>query len=140
MSNNCCQSTNGAHRTLTHTTEPPAAAGVRGERTFEPRADIIENAEGFTVVADVPGASAEQIEASLEDGVLTLRAPIQPRQPEGTRWLIREYGVGAWERSFRVGEGVDASRISAVCRDGVLTLSVPKAEHARPRKIEVRAS
>lgn len=138
--NNCCQTTGNPGQNMARACTEQAQAARREERTFQPQVDIIESAEGFTLTADIPGASADQIDVSFEDGVLTLRAPVPERQPSGTRWLVREYGVGAWERSFRVGEGIDPTRIGAVCRDGVLNLTVPKAEHARPRKIQVRAS
>ncbi len=135
--NSCCQSTDGSCGSFAPETAG-AARSVRPARSFTPTVDIVETTDRYTLTADVPGADASQIAAHFEDGALTLRAPVSPRQPEGTRWLVREYGVGAWERTFRIGEGIDASRIEAVCRDGVLTLTLPKAESLRPRKIEVR--
>lgn len=137
--NSCCKTTNGSCETA------PAAMSeavrtVRPARTFTPTVDIVESTDRFTLTADVPGADASGVEAHFEDGVLTIRAAVPPRQPESTRWLVREYGVGAWERTFRIGEGIDANRIEAVCRDGVLTLTLPKSESLRPRKIEVRSN
>ncbi len=137
--NSCCNTITGSNDAATRK-EINATRTVRPERVFQPAVDIVESADRFTLTADVPGADSRSIEAHFEDGVLTLRAGVSPRQPEGTRWLVREYGVGAWERTFRIGEGIDAERIEAICRDGVLTLTLPKAESARPRKIEVRGS
>ena len=137
--NSCCKSTNGARQSAApEQTETTANQTVRSERVFRPTVDIIETVDQFTLVADVPGGDAQHVDASFEDGVLTIRAGVPARHPEDTRWLVREYGVGAWERTFRIGEGVDPSRIAAVCKDGVLTLTLPKAEHVRARKIEVR--
>jgi HSP20 family protein len=108
--------------------------------TYRPAVDVIETADSLRIVADVPGSRAESIDARVEDGVLTIRAEVPQREVRGgAQWRLREYGVGAWERSFRLGDDVDSSRIEAVCRDGVLTLTLPKAAHARPRKIEVRS-
>ena len=135
--NSCCQTTSGSCETVSQT-QANGASAVRASRTFTPTVDIVETTDRFTLIADVPGTDAHAIEANFEDGVLKLRAGVAPRQADGTRWLVREYGVGAWERSFRIGEGIDASRIEAACKNGVLTLTLPKAESLRPRKIEVR--
>ncbi|MBX3404342.1 MAG: Hsp20/alpha crystallin family protein [Phycisphaeraceae bacterium] len=130
----CCQMTNGQ-------TNAAATATERETRTYRPAVDVIETADSLRLVADVPGARAESIDVRVEDGVLTIRAEVPRRDvQEGVQWRLREYGVGAWERSFRLGDDVDSSRIEAACRDGVLTLTLPKAAHARPRKIEVRAN
>lgn len=137
--NSCCNTITGSTEAVKRNEMNPTRT-VRPERVFQPAVDIVESADRFTLTADVPGADSRSVDAHFEDGVLTLRAGVGPRQPEGTRWLVREYGVGAWERTFRIGEGIDAERIEAVCKDGVLTLTLPKAESARPRKIEVRAN
>ena len=75
-----------------------------------------------------------------ERGQLTIRATIEPRQPEQTDYALREYGVGDFLRTFQVGESIDASRINAEVEAGVLTLHMPKAEAARVRKIAVRSN
>lgn len=118
----------------------PEATESRSARTYRPAVDVVETADSLKLMADVPGARAESIDIRVEDGVLTLRADVPARADEGTQWRLREYGVGAWERSFRLGDDVDASRIDAAYRDGVLTLTLPKAAHARARKIEVRSN
>jgi HSP20 family molecular chaperone IbpA len=98
--------------------------------------DIVELAEELVVHADVPGARAEDIDVNFEDGALTIYAKVPARSPSGPV-LLREYGIGDYRRTFRVSEQIDASRISAQYRHGVLTLHLPKAERARPRKIKV---
>lgn len=135
----CCKPTSNTCQT-TPAAESNPARTVRPARTFTPAVDIVETSDRFTLTADVTGADAHGIDVSFEDGVLMLRAAVEPRQSEGTRWLVREYGVGRWERTFRIGEGIDASRIEAVCKNGLLTLTLPKAEILRPRKIDVRNS
>lgn len=135
--NSCCQTSSGSCQT-TPKSQAAESRTVRPERTFTPTVDIVETPDRYTLTADVPGADASQIEASFEDGILTIRAGVPARHTEGTRWLVREYGVGTWERTFRIGEGIDASRIAAVCANGTLTLTLPKAEHARAHKIQVR--
>lgn len=130
----CCQTTNGQ----TCATE---SAATREARTYRPAVDVIETADNLTLVADVPGARAESIDVRVEEGILTIRAEVPQRDTgANAQWRLREYGVGAWERSFRLGDDVDSSRIDAAYRDGVLTLTLPKAAHARPRRIEVRSN
>ncbi len=116
------------------TTETAATAPAA---VFRPEIDIRETPEAFVVTADVPGATPESIDITLDQSVLTFRASVQARRPEGARQIVREYGVGNYERSFRIGEGVDTDKIAAEVKDGVLTLRLPKAETTRARKIKV---
>lgn len=120
-------------------TQAPMAERTRNTRTYRPNVDIIEKTDELLVLADVPGAKAEEIDIRFENGTLELHAPIAPRQQSGARVLVNEYGVGDYYRSFQVSETIDASRISANYTDGVLTLHLPKVEAAKPRKINVRA-
>jgi HSP20 family protein len=90
------------------------------------------------VFADLPGARPEEIDVHSEDGVLSLHASVQPRPLPG-RMLKQEFGVGDYRRSFRLGDGFDASQITAESRHGVLKLKirVPRMAAVRPRKIAV---
>jgi|GEM_PF-115466 len=110
-------------------------AGCNGPY-FRPNVDIVEAADELVLYADIPGARSETIEVHYENGELTVQANVEQRNTDAT-YLLREYGVGGFVRTFRVGEQVDASRISAEYADGVLTLHLPKAEALRPRKIAV---
>jgi HSP20 family protein len=109
-------------------------------RTYIPQVDIVENKEELLLIADVPGAQADGIDVDYERGRLTIQAKVDPRQPEDrTQYLMREYGVGDFCRSFDVGEGIDAGKIHAEVAGGVLTLHLPKAQELMPRKIAVKA-
>lgn len=132
----CCQSsTNGAVRT------PASQASVEQSGVaFRPNSDIIETSEEFVIRADVPGVKADAIDLRVEEGVLMLKARVMPRMPEGARRLIGEYGVGDFERSFRLGEGVDAQNIAAELKDGVLTLRLPKTAAAKPHAIKIKTA
>ena len=110
---------------------------TRSGEFYRPDVDILELADELVVHADVPGARNDDIDISFEDGALTIYAKVGERPPSGPL-LLREYGVGDYRRTFRVSEQIDASRISAQYADGVLTLHLPKAEKARPRKIQVQ--
>jgi HSP20 family molecular chaperone IbpA len=113
---------------------------VRAGRTYVPVVDIIEKPDELLLVADVPGARAEDIDIQYENGQLALTAVVRPRQDENTNYLLCEYGVGDFSRSFQIGEGIDAGRIAAEVSEGVLTLHLPKSEAATPRKINVKAT
>jgi HSP20 family protein len=105
---------------------------------FVPAIDVHEDAEKYVVKADMPGCDPKEIEVTLNQGVLTLCGKVRPRQGEAATPLAREYRVGDYYRTFNVTESVDADRIEAAYEEGVLTLTLPKAEAAKPRKIEVR--
>jgi HSP20 family protein len=125
---------------MTTTTMPPAAtaATTRETAVFRPNVDILERESELLVLADTPGAIADAIDIRYEDGVLTIHGRVPSRSPEGRRLLLQEYGVGDFHRSFRLGDRIDASGISAEYVEGVLTVHLPKVEAARPRRIEVR--
>ncbi|NCX97444.1 MAG: Hsp20/alpha crystallin family protein [Planctomycetia bacterium] len=113
-------------------TEQPTAL------TFQPNVDIRDVGGEVSLIADIPGANAAGIEVTFEDGVLTMHATVPPREQPG-RPIRQEYGIGNYRRSFRLGEGFDASQITADYARGVLTVRVPRLAAVRPRKVEVRA-
>jgi HSP20 family molecular chaperone IbpA len=112
---------------------------TRSGRTYSPAVDIIEKPDELLLLADVPGAKADGIDIHYERGELTLTARVDERQPEVSNWVLREYGVGDFVRTFQVGEGIDAAKIKAEVTGGVLTLHLPKAEAAKTRRIAVKA-
>lgn len=116
----------------TPATERPAAL------TFQPNVDIRDAGGEVIFTADIPGAKAEGIDVSFEDGVLTMHATVPPREQAG-RSIRQEYGIGNYRRIFRLGDGFDASQITADYARGMLTVRVPRLEAVRPRKVEVRA-
>jgi HSP20 family protein len=111
--------------------------GTRPGPVFEPAVDIHETEREITVIADVPGAGPGDVEMDLRESVLTLSARIRPLEG-GWRPLYREYETGGYLRQFRIGQQIDQAGIAAQLRDGVLTVTLPKAEHALPRRIEVK--
>jgi HSP20 family protein len=115
-----------------------AAREVAG--TFQPNVDIYETADDWVIAADVPGATKDALEIGFDDGILSVKAAVKDRTPGGTTFMLREYPIGDFERRFRVGDGVDATRISAALDAGVLTIRLPKAESVKPRKIEIRSN
>lgn len=116
-----------------------AVERLREGRVYRPNVDIVEEKNELRLLADMPGVTADSIQIDFEDGVLTVQGKVAPRQIEGV-CLLQEYGVGDFYRTFRVSEQIDANGIAAEYAGGVLTVHLPKAEAAKPRKIEVRTA
>ncbi len=112
---------------------------TRGGATFRPRADILETDSELLLFADVPGVRPEDLDVCYEHGELTIHGKVQPRN-ENADYIWSEYEVGDWYRAFRLGEEIDASKIFAELKNGVLTLQMPKVAAAQPKRIEVKAS
>lgn len=126
--------------------DAPASAAVPSvERStppevfFTPPIDIHEGPDGLVLEADLPGATERTVNIQLEDNVLTLHAQVASPVPEGVRPLHEEYQVGDFYRSFILSDEVERSRITASLNNGVLRLTLPKAERAKTRRIEVRS-
>jgi HSP20 family protein len=107
-------------------------------RAFLPTTDIFETEDGLTVVLEMPGVNRDNVEVSVENGVLTVEGRINFQEYEGLQPLYGEYNIGPYRRSFRISGRVNQEGIRAEMRDGVITLVLPKAEEAKPRRIEVR--
>jgi len=124
---------------VTQSRPEATAAQPESERslTYQPNVDICDLGGEVLFVADVPGAAPDGIDVTFEDGVLSIAARVPPRELPG-RLVRREYGIGGYRRSFRIGEGFDATQITADYRRGVLTIRVPRLAAVRPRKVEVR--
>jgi HSP20 family protein len=116
--------------------ETPAEL-TRSGRCYRPNVDIIEHDDELLVLADVPGANSNSIDVKFEDGTLEIYASVAPRQSAEQDYLLREYGLGDYYRTFHLSESIDAAKITARCADGVLELRLPKSEAVKPRKISV---
>ena len=106
-------------------------------RTFVPTADIFETDDALTMAVEMPGVDKGRIDISVEDGVLTIHGQIDFSKYEGLQPVYTEYNIGHYRRSFSLSNRIDQSRIRAEMKDGVLTLVLPKAEEAKPRRIAV---
>ncbi len=105
---------------------------------FTPLVDIFESEKDIVLLADMPGVKSDDLNIDLRENTLTLAGDIAPFEgPDETDILI-EYEVGKYYRQFTLSEVVDQSKIEAALNDGVLKLTLPKAEKAQPRKIEVK--
>ena len=107
------------------------------EPVYLPRVDIRETAEGFTVAADMPGADEKSVEATVQNRVLTIEGWTKTEKPQGHEELGREFGAGRFRRDFTLPDSVDADRIQARVKNGVLTVTIPKKDEVKARKIQV---
>jgi HSP20 family molecular chaperone IbpA len=113
---------------------------TRGVPVYRPLADIREDAKGGVVLTlEMPGVGAGDVDIDVERRMLTIRGRGRIIAPEGYRRLYAEYGEGDYERAFTLSEEIDEGAIRAEMANGVLTLTLPRAEAARPRRIEVKA-
>lgn len=117
----------------------PATEVTRSrERYLAPPVDIYEIQDGLVVMADLPGVAKDGLDVRVENGVLTLHgraADATPGEP-----IYREFELVNFYRQFELSDKVDQSKISAELKHGVLTLRLPKAEEAKPRKVEVKVA
>ena len=106
-------------------------------RSYLPVTDIFETGHCLTVVLEMPGVTRDNLGVGIENEVLKIEGRIDYSKYEGLRPVYTEYNIGHYARSFQVSSKIDQSAISAELRDGVLTLTLPKAEKAKPRRIQV---
>jgi HSP20 family protein len=110
-----------------------------GGRDLIPAVDVSENDDHFTVRAEVPGVKKEDVNVTYENGMLTLSAETrsESEEKEGERVIRQERRYGKYMRSLRLGADIDEGKIKAAYKDGVLEISLPKAEEVKPKRISV---
>jgi HSP20 family protein len=106
-------------------------------RYYVPYADIYETDEALAVVMEMPGVEKKDLNVALENDVLRVDGRIDFSKYQGMEPLYTEYNVGHYMRSFALSSKIDQERINAQLDDGVLTLTLPKAEAAQPRRISI---
>ena len=105
---------------------------------FTPSVDIFETDRELTLLADLPGVTAENLTIDLRENTLTLTGEVEPFESANEEDILIEYEIGKYYRQFSLSNVIDQSKINANLTDGVLRLTLPKIEEAKPRKIEVR--
>lgn len=111
---------------------------TRGGIYFTPRVDIYETPDEVVLLCDMPGAKPADLDVKFEKGELSLYGKIAPRPGPGA-FLAEEYGIGDYFRTFAIAPEIDSAKIAAECRDGVLTVHLPKQEKVKPKRIAVKA-
>ncbi|MEJ2486500.1 MAG: Hsp20/alpha crystallin family protein [Anaerolineales bacterium] len=113
---------------------------TRERKCYIPKADIFETDKEIVVIADIPGVSNKSIDITLENGLLTINAFVNPVVPDGYSLVYSEYEEGDYMRSFRLSNEIDQENIDAKVSNGELWLHLPKIEQAKVKKIAVKAA
>ena len=107
---------------------------------WSPALDLYEGNDNVTAIVELPGMRKEDIEISLQDGMLTISGERKSETAEGDKAERTERYVGKFRRSISLPTQVDASKVTATYRDGILTVTLPKAEEAKPKQIQVNVA
>ena len=130
--------------TLTRPQDTPAtttaATGTRPEAALLPPVDVIEDATGITLYADLPGVPRDLLHLRVEGDQLTIEGEIRLPVAQGVESSHAEVTLPRYRRAFTLSKELDAGNVSAELGQGVLRVRIPKAEHAQPRRIEVRVA
>jgi len=132
-------------KTAALTTEKKGTVATTGEKSLAtrddtqyiaPPVDIFETEDALTVVADLPGVNRENVDIRVEDGILTIKGRAEYNPPANT--LREEFNFQGYYRQFQLSDEVDQNKISAESKNGVLIITLPKAEKSKPRQIKVK--
>ena len=114
-----------------------SSAGDLGQTMRAMPLDVYRSGDHYVIHCDLPGADPGSVDVQVDGRTLTVRAQRSPRAAEDVEWLTQERATGAFVRQLTLGPGLDTEHVDATYTDGVLTLTVPVAEQAKPRRIEV---
>lgn len=127
----------------THRPAAPAAGGDDAaphyvEDALTPPVDVVEDAQGITLYADLPGVPKDRLRLEVEAGTLSIEGQLQLTMPEGLQSSHREVAAPRFRRVFTLSKELDTEKVTAELAQGVLTLRIPKATHAQARRIDIR--
>jgi len=123
----------------THTVATRTRENAPADAALMPPVDVIEDGTGITLYADLPGVAKDKLHLQVEGDTLTIEGELGLALPEGMQASHVEVGLGRYRRVFTLSKELDTAQVAAEMNHGVLKLRIPKAEHAQPRRIDVRA-
>jgi HSP20 family protein len=115
-------------------------AAERSDAALMPPVDVIEDSTGITLRADLPGVPKDKLKLQVEAGTLTIEGEVSIPMPESMEATYAEVSVPRFRRVFTLSKELDTGKVSAEFQHGVLSLRIPKAEHAQPRRIDIKVS
>jgi HSP20 family molecular chaperone IbpA len=118
---------------------PDGTERTQARRVYVPQVDILESEQALVLVADMPGVDENGVDVTVEKNILTIKGAVVAEVPAGYKLSYEEYGVGNYERSFTLPNEIDRDGIQATIKEGVLTLTLPKAQQALSKKVTVVA-
>ena len=116
------------------------AEQTRPGLVFTPDVDIFETESEITLLADLPGVASDDVTIDLRDGVLSLSGDVKPWEGSDESDVLVEFEIGQYYRQFTLSEAIDQDKIDARLEDGVLHLTLPKAEKVLPRRVAVKTT
>ena len=115
-------------------------AAQRSDAALMPPVDVIEDSTGITLRADLPGVPKDKLKLQVEAGTLTIEGEVSIAMPENMEATYAEIEVPRFRRVFTLSKELDTGKVSAEFKHGVLSLRIPKAEHAQPRRIDIKVN
>ncbi len=126
---------------MTDTTEVSRQADTaRSEAALMPPVDVIEDAQGITLYADLPGVPKDKLDLHVDADTITIEGKVSLDVPAGVEVTHAEVSLPQFRRVFTLSKELDAGKVAAEFRNGVLKLRIPKAEHAQPRKVQIQVA
>lgn len=119
-------------------TKNQQAEAARNEAAMLPPVDVVEDANGITLYADLPGVTRDRLNLHVDSDTLTIEGDVVLDVPEGMEASHAEVSLPRYRRAFTLSKELDAQKVEAQFDKGVLKLRIPKAEHAQPRKVEIK--
>jgi HSP20 family molecular chaperone IbpA len=132
--------TTGTRPTGSAVSNQQGARDIARQTRIAPAVDVFEDPHGITLFADLPGVPREKLDVRVQDGNLHIEAEAVVPTPAGLRLQHAEMQHPHFARAFTLSPDFDVARIDAQLRDGVLKLTIPRREEAKPRRIEVQAA
>ena len=121
-------------------TDKQVATRTQSAPAMIPNVDVVEDDAGITISADLPGVPKDKLLLRIEGETLQIEGEVVSDAPEGMEAIYAEVRLPRYRRAFTLSRELDTEKINASMKDGVLNLRIPKAEHAQPRRIEVKAT
>jgi len=118
---------------------PVETERTRNRKVYVPKVDIYETREAMVLIADMPGVDEQSVDITLEKNILTITGNVEAPIYDGKTLAYAEYDTGDYQRAFTISDEVDRERITAMVKNGVLRLTLPKAEKAKVKKIAIKA-
>jgi HSP20 family molecular chaperone IbpA len=134
------ETTHTSANTSTNSSANASAATHRPEAALLPPVDVIEDANGIVLIADLPGVPKDKLHLQVEADTLTIEGDVSLPMPEGMESNHVEVNLPRYRRVFTLSKELDTEKVAAEFEQGVLKLRIPKVAHAQPRKIEIRVA
>jgi HSP20 family protein len=119
-------------------TNPVGTERTRSRKVYVPKVDIYETKDATVLVADMPGVDETSVDITLEKNILTITGSVEPDSYKDHTMAYAEYDVGDYQRAFTISDEVNREKIKASVKQGVLRLTLPKAEPVKAKKITIK--